>query len=111
MVVATADPSEPGSAKATIGRVQYAVPVPGEKDLYTYLYDLPDGKPASNIARDDRTVPISDIRPKLSEFSLSKNGVELHKLSVPEDINWDDETEVSPRLFPPIANIPKKQFT
>lgn len=101
MSVATALPTEPGSAshQGTTGRVQYVSPPPGEKELYTYIYDIPEGQPASNIVRQEKEVSIADIRPVVDKFTLAENGVELHKLKVPGDINWDDEADVRPHCF------------
>ena len=61
---------------------------------YQYVYGPPEGQKATNIERMEHTVSITDLRSVPQDFTLENNGFQLHRLQVPDDINWDDEQQV-----------------
>ena len=70
---------------------------------FVYVYAVPEGTKASNFERVEQTVPITDLRSVPQDFTLEYNGFQLHRLQVPDDINWDNEQEVLPSLTPALA--------
>ena len=46
------------------------------------------------FSREQRTVDVHDMRGMLDKFTLREKGIELHRLEIPGDIRWDDDTEV-----------------
>ena len=71
---------------------------------FVYVYDVPEGKKASNFERVEQTVPITDLRRVPQDFTLEHNGFQLHRLQVPDDIHWENEQEVLPCLTPALAS-------
>lgn len=61
--------------------------------IYRYLYELPEGKPATNLERQEETVTVQSVR-GLPDLTLHKNGVQLCNFQVPEDIDWSNEEDV-----------------
>lgn len=83
--------------KKTVGSVLYVQkPTNGER-LYTRVEDTqPNAATTSNMRNDERQLDILDIRTAGKDFCLRDNGFELHRLQVATDIDWLDETHVSP---------------
>ena len=65
---------------------------------YQYIYTPPEGQPATNVERKEHTVSITDLRSVPQDFTLENNGFQLHRLQIPDDIDWDDEQQVLPCL-------------
>jgi len=78
--------------KITKGTVSYYLPPPSGEEPYVYVYKRDNNEPQVNFGRIEKEIDLHDLRDK--NFSLKENGVELHKLKVPSDINWDDREEV-----------------
>lgn len=81
--------------RSTVGAVNYIKPNHDGEELYQYIYESQNAERPTNIHHETREVAFSDMRAVARDLSLAKNGMELHKISVPGDINWDDEEEVS----------------
>ena len=98
---AIAAPAKPASApfkgeQPTTARVQYVRPAPNSEDLFTYLYEKPDDEDRwTNLEQSESEVPVTDLYSVTDKFTLERNGFQLEKLHVPDDIDWDDDDDVS----------------
>ena len=69
------------------------------QQAYVYVYgNPPEGQPASNFEGVEHTVPVTDLHSVPQDFTLERNGFQLHRLQVPVGINWENEQEVLPCL-------------
>lgn len=99
-VRAIAAPPRPSAAplgkQTTTARVQYVKPVPSGEELFTYLYEKPDNQERwTNLEQTESEVPVTDLRSVAEPFTLQRNGFQFEQLHVPDDINWDDDDDVS----------------
>ena len=98
---AIAAPAKPASApfkgeQPTTARVQYVRPAPNNEELFTYLYEKPDNEDRwTNLEQSESEVPVTDLYSVTDKFTLERNGFQLEKLHVPDDIDWDDDDDVS----------------
>ena len=60
-----------------------------------YKYELPEGvtRP-SNLEVDEVGVDFTDLRTVKEPFDIVRNGFQLEWLEVPDDIDWDVDSEV-----------------
>ncbi|KAK9811501.1 hypothetical protein WJX72_004881 [[Myrmecia] bisecta] len=99
------------SAAQTTGTVNYIRPPPEGEELFLYVYEKPENvQKLTNIEHVETDVQVTDLRSAAGPFSLEHNGFQLVKLSVPADINWDDQQEVESRYWP-VAEKLLKQVT
>lgn len=80
----------PKASEATATVSYFEPPANGEAP-YVYVYKREDA-PQTNFSRTEREVKLYDMRSE--SFSLPEHGIELHKLKIPSDIDWDNEKEV-----------------
>lgn len=98
---AVAAPVKPAPAPAkgeqpTTAKVQYVKRAPNNEELFTYLYEKPEGEDRwTNIEQSESAVPVTDLRTVSEKFTLEHNGFQFGELHVPDDINWDDDEDVS----------------
>ena len=60
-----------------------------------YKYELPAGAAkSSNLEVNEVEVDITDLRTVKEPFDIVQNGFQLERLNVPDDINWDVDTDV-----------------
>lgn len=76
-------------------RVRYVQPPPPGEDLYSYVYDLPEGVDQhENVHHTSTQVSISDLRQLPIKFNVLENGFQLVEFLVPPDIDWDSKEQV-----------------
>ena len=98
---AVAAPVKPAPAplkgeQPTTARVQYVKRAPNNEELFTYLYEKPESEVRwTNIEQSESEVPVTDLRTVSEKFTLEHNGFQFEELHVPDDINWDDDKDVS----------------
>ena len=69
------------------------LPADGEAPwVYTYKRE---GKEQVNFTRSETQVDVYNMRDQQDSFTLKDKGIELHKLEVPSDLDWENEKEVS----------------
>lgn len=84
--------ARPGSK--TSGSVTYMELPSDGSNPYVYTYKREDGKPQVNFTRAETVVDVHNMRGIEDQFTLEDKGLELHKLHVPGDINWEDKEDV-----------------
>ena len=98
---AVAAPAKPAPApfkgeQPTTATVQYVRPAPNNEELFTYLYEKPETEDRwTNLEQSESEVPLTDLYSVKEKFTLECNGFQLETLHVPDDINWDDDDDVS----------------
>ena len=82
--------------------LQYVKASRDGEELFVYKYELPQGidKP-SNLEIDEVDVDFTDLRTVEEPFDILRNGFQLERLEVPNDIDWDDDKDVRLSLFDP----------
>ena len=82
----------------TTGTVSYLEPPANGEGPWVYTYKR-DGKEQINFTRSETQVDVHDMREVQDSFTLRDKGIELHKLEVPSDLDWENEKEVSLTLY------------
>lgn len=107
-VHATIAPSKPQQATArkapsVNAKVNYVKPTPSGDELFTYLYEKPEGvSRVTNLEHVETEVPFTDLRTiedQEGQFTLQRNGFQLEPLHVSSDIDWTDDDEVGFEKF------------
>ena len=78
--------------KTTTGTVSYFEPPTSGEAPYIYVYKRDGEEPQTNFSRTEKKIVLKDMRTE--NLTLLDHGVELHKLKVPSDINWENQDEV-----------------
>lgn len=82
--------------QTTTAKVQYVKLAPNGEELFTYLYEKPEHQDRwTNLEQTESEVPVTDLRTVDEPFTLQRNGFQFEELHVPDDINWDDDDDVS----------------
>lgn len=79
----------------TSGTVNYLEPSPDGTAPHVYLVEPPQGVPKISFVRSETTVDVHNLREFQDRFTLKERGIELRKLEIPEDIDWENKEEVS----------------
>lgn len=85
--------------------LQYVKAPRDGEELFVYKYELPQGidKP-SNLEIDEVDIDFTDLRTVEEPFDILRNGFQLERLEVPNDIDWDDDKDV--RLSLTLTGLP-----
>ena len=83
------------SAPPVHAPLQYVKAPRNGEELFVYKYELPEGldRP-SNLEIDEVDVDFTDLRTVQEPFDILRNGFQLERMEVPNDVNWDDDTDV-----------------
>lgn len=83
------------SAEPIRAPLQYVRPTRDGEELFVYKYELPKGvtRP-SNLEVDEVEVDFTDLRTVKEPFDIVRNGFQLERLEVPDDIDWDVDSDV-----------------
>lgn len=85
--------------------VNYVKPAHKGEELFTYLYEKPeDVTKVSNLEHVETEVPFINMRmveDQKKQFTLERNGFQLERLHVPNDIEWTDDDDVG-HVQPPL---------
>lgn len=76
--------------------LQYVKPAQAGEELFVYKYELPEGvdRP-TNLEINEVEIDINDLRRSDQPFNIVQNGFQLERLKVPDDIDWDDDADVT----------------
>lgn len=86
--------------------MSYYEPPPSGEDPYIYVYKRDGEEPQINFSRRQAEVEVHDMRSE--DFTLLDHGIELHKLRVPSDIDWDNQDEVAAKYYPEVEKLLKR---
>ena len=80
------------SAATAAPRVRYSK-ARDKSNLFYYTVPPPEGMCVTNVEADEHAVQLIDLRTQPT--TLRGNGFELVKLPLEEEVNWEDDEQVS----------------